>query len=416
MSTETERLTMDPRRRRRQDRARGIADQAGGSLRGMIVKLIAVGIVDAIALYAVLVLATFGEWGVLAIVVAVAILINWIYFSRRALPAKYLAPGVFFLAVFQVFVLLYTGYVGFTNYGTGHNGSKDQAVNALMASALERVPDSPTYPVTVVEEGGELGLLVTSPAGNALLGTQEDPLAAVDATFDGDRAVAVEGWTSLQFADVLERQAEVTELSVAFSDDPNDGRISTPDGSSAYRYTSTLEYDGEAITDTATGTVYEDVGTGAFTAADGEELMPGWKVAVGFDNFVRAVSDSRLAGPLIYVTLWTFAFAAITVAATFVIGLFLAITFNHKRHARPPGLPIAADPAVRDPLVPLGARVGRNDERELRIPQPGDLRRRRHPLAHGSMDGEAVGAHREHLARLPIHVPRVHGRSAVDPR
>src|SRR5699024_1885748 len=104
--------------------------------------------------------------------------------------------------------------------------------------------------------------------------------------------------------------------------DPNDGRISTPDGSSAYRYTSTLEYDGEAITDTATGTVYEDVGTGAFTAADGEELMPGWKVAVGFDNFVRAVSDSRLAGPLIYVTLWTFAFAAITVAATFAIGLF----------------------------------------------------------------------------------------------
>src|SRR5699024_8042359 len=213
------RLTMDPRRRRRQDRARGIADQAGGSLRGMIVKLIAVGIVDAIALYAVLVLATFGEWGVLAIVVAVAILINWIYFSRRALPAKYLAPGVFFLALFQVFVLLYTGYVGFTNYGTGHNGSKDQAVNALMASALERVPDSPTYPVTIVESGGELGLLVTSPNGNALLGTPQEPLAAVpDATFDGDTAVAAPGWETLQFADVLERQSEVTELSVPVSE------------------------------------------------------------------------------------------------------------------------------------------------------------------------------------------------------
>lgn len=331
MSTQTERMTTDPSRRRRQDRARGIADQAGGSIRGLIVKLVIVGIVDAIAVYAVFVLATFAEWGVLAIVVAVAILINWIYFSRRALPAKYLAPGVFFLALFQVFVLLYTGYVGFTNYGTGHNGSKDQAVNALMASALERVPDSPAYPVTVVESGGELGLLVTSPGGNALLGTAEDPLAAVDATFDGDRAVAADGWESLQFADVLERQGEVTDLSVAFSDDPGDGRLSTPDGSSAYRYTSTLDYDGDVITDTATGTVYEDIGTGAFTSDSGEELLPGWKVAVGFDNFVRAVSDSRLAGPLFYVTLWTFAFAAITVAATFAIGLFLAITFNHKR-------------------------------------------------------------------------------------
>src|SRR5690606_25651763 len=247
-------------------------------------------------------------------------LVNWIYFSRRALPAKYLAPGVIFLALFQVFVLLYTGYVGFTNYGTGHNGSKEQAVNALTASSLERVPDSPAYPVAVVEGSGELGLLVTTPDGDALLGTSERPLEEVGgATFEGDRAVAAPGWETLQFAEVLERQDEVTALSVPFSSDPDDGRLSTPDGSSAYRYLSTLEYDEAtgSVTDTATGVVYEDIGTGAFTSADGEELMPGWKVAVGFDNFVKAVTDQRLAGPLVYVTLWTFAFALLTVALTF---------------------------------------------------------------------------------------------------
>jgi len=334
MSTETERVTTDARRARRQARARGIADQASGGVRVLIAKLILVGIVDAVAIYAVLVLAGFGEWGVIAIVVAVATLVNWIYFSRRALPAKYLAPGVIFLALFQVFVLLYTGYVGFTNYGTGHNGSKEQAVNALTASSLERVPDSPAYPVAVVEGSGELGLLVTTPDGDALLGTSERPLEEVSgATFEGDRAVAAPGWETLQFADVLERQDEVTALSVPFSSDPDDGRLSTPDGSSAYRYLSTLEYDEAtgSVTDTATGVVYEDIGTGAFTSADGEELMPGWKVAVGFDNFVKAVTDQRLAGPLVYVTLWTFAFALLTVALTFAIGLFLAITFNHPR-------------------------------------------------------------------------------------
>src|SRR5690606_40541151 len=52
---------------------------------------------------------------------------------------------------------------------------------------------------------------------------------------------------------------------------------------------------------------------------------------LGFDNFVKAVTDQRLAGPLVYVTLWTFAFALLTVALTFAIGLFLAITFNHPR-------------------------------------------------------------------------------------
>ncbi|WP_197517265.1 ABC transporter permease subunit [Microbacterium karelineae] len=334
MITETERVTTDPRRQRRQNTARGIADQAGGSLGALVVKLILLGIVDAIAIYAVLVLFSFGEWGMIAIVVAVAALVNWIYFSRRKLPAKYLAPGVFFLALFQVFVLLYTGYVGFTNYGTGHNGSKDQAVSALMAAAQARVPDSPAYPVTVVESGGELGLLVTSPEGNALLGTSEDPLTAVpDAVFEGDTAISAPGWTTLQFADVLARQGEVTDLSVPFSEDPNDGALRTPDGQAAYQYVSSIEYDEAAgsLTDTDSGVVYRDIGTGAFTSEAGDELLPGWKVTVGFENFAKAVTDQRLAGPLVYVTLWTFAFALITVAVTFAIGLFLAITFNSKR-------------------------------------------------------------------------------------
>ncbi|RCS60151.1 ABC transporter permease subunit [Microbacterium sp. JB110] len=333
-NTETEAVTTDPKRRRRQRTARGIADEASGGVRTLIVKLVLLGIVDAIAVYAVLVLVGFGEWGMIAIVVAVATLVNWIYFSRRRLPAKYLTPGVLFLAVFQIFVLLYTGYIGFTNYGTGHNGSKEQAVSALLASALERVPDSPAYPVSVVESGGELGLLVTSTNGNALLGTAEDALQAVPgAEFDGDTAVAAPGWTTLQFADVLERQEQVTGLSVPFSEDPNDGALRTPDGSVAYQYVSTLEYDEAtgSITDTDSGEVYSDIGTGAFTSDDGEELLPGWKVAVGLENFVKAVTDTRLAGPLVYVTLWTFAFALITVGATFAVGLFLAITFNNAR-------------------------------------------------------------------------------------
>ena len=78
------------------------------------------------------------------------------------------AVGVVFLALFQVFVLLYTGYIAFTNYGTGHVGSKEQAVSSLMAASLERVPDSPTYKVTVVDQLGTLGLLVTDPDGTPL--------------------------------------------------------------------------------------------------------------------------------------------------------------------------------------------------------------------------------------------------------
>ncbi|MBF0815958.1 ABC transporter permease subunit [Microbacterium paludicola] len=324
----------DPRRLRRQRQARDIAERAGGGIRALVLKLILLGIVDAIAVYAVLVLIGFQQWIVIGVVVVVAVIVNWIYFSRRTLPAKYLTPGVIFLCLFQVFVLIYTGYVAFTNYGTGHNGTKEQAVASLMASALQRVPDSATYPITVVEQGGALGLLVTTPEGEALVGTTEMPLApAANPTFEGDKAVAADGWSSLQFAQVLQRQNEVTELSVPFSDDPNDGALRTPDGTSGYLYTSALEYDEAAgtLTNTETGAVYRDTGVGAFTAEDGTQLLPGWQITVGFDNFIRAVTDQRLAGPLFYVTLWTFAFALLSVATTFFLGLFLAITFNNAR-------------------------------------------------------------------------------------
>ncbi|MFF2493854.1 ABC transporter permease subunit [Agromyces sp. NPDC058064] len=323
-----------PKQTKQQRRAAGIAEQASGGIKVLLVKLLALGLVDALALYAVFVLALHEQWVVLVIVAAVTALVNWIYFSRRKLPAKYLTPGVIFLVVFQVFVLLYTGYIAFTNYGTGHNGSKEQAVSSLMASSLERVEDSPAYPVTVVERAGELGLLVTDPEGDALVGTNDEPLAeASGVEFDGDVAVSADGWNTLQFADVLERTDEVTALAVPASDDPNDGAIRTPDGSTGYLYVSTLEYDEAAgtMTDLSTGTVYSDTGVGAFTAEDGDQLLPGWQITVGFDNFVRAVTDTRLAGPLLYVTAWTFAFALISVASTFFLGLFLAIVFNDMR-------------------------------------------------------------------------------------
>ena len=318
---------------KRQRQAAGIADAASGGVKMLLVKLLALGIVDAIAVFAVFVLFGGGQWLVAVIVAAVAAIVNWIYFSRRRLPAKYLAPGVIFLVVFQVFVLVYTGYIAFTNYGTGHNGSQEQAVSSLMSSALERVPDSPTYQVAVVDQLGTLGLLVTDPDGEASVGTNDQPLAEVDAEMEGGKAVAVDGWTTLSFADVIARTDEITELAVPFSDDPNEGAIRTPDGSNGYLYLSNLEYDEAAgtMTDFSTGTVYSDIGTGAFTSEDGEELLPGWQITVGFDNFVRAVTDERLAGPLVYVTLWTFAFALISVASTFFLGLFLAIVFNDMR-------------------------------------------------------------------------------------
>jgi arabinogalactan oligomer/maltooligosaccharide transport system permease protein len=318
----------------RQRRAARLADAASGRTRWIIFKIAMLAIVDAVALYAVAVLLLHGEWLVLGLVALVTVLVNWIYFSRTHIPAKYLTPGIILLVVFQIFTLLYTAYIGFTNYGTGHNGTQDQATASLMRSSLVRVEDSPTFDVAVIERVGVLGLLVTDPTdGEASIGTNTEPLRPADeVTMEGGKAVAAEGWDTLTFAEVLSRSNEIEALAVAYSDDPNDGAIRTQDGQKGYLYVSTLEYDpvADTMTDTETGTVYSNTGEGAYTSESGEQLLPGWQVFVGFDNFVRALTDASIRGPLIAVTLWTFVFATISVASTFFLGLLLALVFNHK--------------------------------------------------------------------------------------
>jgi len=137
----------------------------------------------------------------------------------------------------------------------------------------------------------------------------------------------------LGFAQIAEQQDTITALRVPFSDDPSDGSVRTQDGSTGYVYRSTLEYDAasDTFTDTATGETYTPSSTGNFVSASGDVLTPGWRVGVGFDNFTRVFTDSRLAGPFAQITLWTFAFAALSVLTTFALGLFLAIVFNDPR-------------------------------------------------------------------------------------
>ncbi|GAA5206753.1 ABC transporter permease subunit [Microbacterium kyungheense] len=315
-------------------RAARIAEAAGAGWKLMIFKVVALGLIDALALYAALVLFQSSQWIPAVIVLAITGVANWVYFSRGNLPAKYLIPGLIFLLIFQIFVAGYTAYIAFTNYGTGHNGSKDSAVNALMLSAQERVPDSPAYDLTVVEQLGEFSFLVTDPEGDVELGGADRPLTPVDnAEMDGGKAVGVPGYNTLNFSQIVANQEAIADIAVPISDDPNDGSLRTPDGSVAYVYLSSLEYDEAAgtMTDTQTGTVYSDIGTGAFTAPDGTELMPGWQINVGFDNFVRAFTEESIRAPFFSVLAWTFVFAFLSVFTCFALGLFLAIVFNDPR-------------------------------------------------------------------------------------
>ncbi len=291
-------------------------------------------VVDALGVYVVWSAWTAGSYGILAATLAMLVAANWVYFSKRSLPLKYILPGLIFLLVYQIFVVGYTGYVAFTNYGTGHNSTKEQAVSALLIQNERRVEGSASSALTVVEDGDALGFAVVTDDGEVEAGTAERPLSVVDgATVEDGRATEVPGYTVLPRDQVLQRQAEVTELRVPVSTTPRTARSAPPTRAPATCTRPPLEWDAAAdtMTDTTTGTVYTPNDEGQFQAPDGSTLAVGWRVPVGLDNFVTAFSDARYAQPFVKILLWTFVFAIGSVATTFLLGLFLAIVFNDTR-------------------------------------------------------------------------------------
>ncbi len=303
--------------------------------RGFFVKLILMMLIDALGLYGVFTAYMVKSWIVLGVLAALLIVVNWIYFSKRMIPAKYLVPGMVFLLIYQVFVMGYTGYVSFTNYGQGHNSTKEDAISAILKASEQRAPGAVNVTAAVVEDGSGLGLVIADPTTGALKeGNPDTPLRDVQGTVSAGMISDVQGYKVLKVADILKRQTDVAGLTVPVSSDPNDGYYKTDDGATAYLAKSTYAYDTQAdtLTDTATGTVYTaDNKTGVFVDSAGNELTPGWRVFVGFSNYKNMVTSNDLGGPFLKALIWSFVFAAASVLSTFALGLILALVFSDKR-------------------------------------------------------------------------------------
>ncbi|GEA89244.1 ABC transporter permease subunit [Cellulomonas cellasea] len=332
--TEPAKAGPEPRTPAPEPRRRSVTSHARDVKPGFVVKLVLVALVDALGLYGILAAAAVQSWGIVVFLVLALVAVNWVYFSRRMLPGKYLVPGLLFLLVYQLFVMAYTGYVSFTNYGDGHNSTKADAIQAIQVQTERRVEGSPTYPVTVLARGDELALGIVDEDGHVRVGTSAEPLETLDgAQADGDRITGADGFEVLGLAQIAQRQGEITELRVPVSDDASEGSLRTQDGSTGYVYTPSVAYDeaADTFTDLESGTVYTPSRYGTFTAEDGSRLTPGWRVGVGLENYTAMFSDSRLSGPFFTILAWTFAFAILSVVTTFGLGLFLAIVFNDPR-------------------------------------------------------------------------------------
>jgi arabinogalactan oligomer / maltooligosaccharide transport system permease protein len=321
-----------------------LADRLGaGSVAGLLLKLLFLGVVNGLTLYAILTLLPLREWTPLAVVIVATIAIDVVYLSKRQIALKFLLPGTIALLVFQVYPVLYTAYIGFTNYGTGNVLDQEQAVGRIISDSITVPEDAIRYRSTPLQnEAGDLALLLDDPDGDLFLGTEEGLtlLEEGDVAGEGAGRVVLDEYRPITLGELGDREAEILAFSVPIAGEDAEElgvegegtAISVQTFNSAAVAVQSLEYDADAgvIRDLEDGTVYTPV-NGTFTAPDGTTLRPGFREFIGFDNYQRVLTSPAIRGPFLRVFVWTFVFAILSVLTTFVLGLALALALNDPR-------------------------------------------------------------------------------------
>lgn len=314
------------------------------SSRGGWLRFLAVALIDALLALAVPALLATESWTLLGLLGLVAVMVNWAYLAPRTQALRWLTPGLVFLLLFLVWPLVYTAYISLTNYQTGNILSKDQVVEQFERQVVQSSEGGGGLRMEIYRNpAGDLAFLLTDPEGNAYFGVPrprtadpeenplQDPVAlgAIDADGDG----VFEQIGEYEFVPPLGRFQLANTLENLVLDIPGRGVAQVQTTSSARLVAGGSRYTYDPATDTLYDvqldrTCVVDVGN---FVCDGTRLDPGWRVTIGFRNYVDIFTNPQLRGPFFKVFVWNIVFAGLSVLLTFTLGIILAYALQDDR-------------------------------------------------------------------------------------
>ncbi|MEY2946544.1 MAG: hypothetical protein RL243_1328, partial [Actinomycetota bacterium] len=350
MAKDAQQPTMSPEQKARlKARAKQARQLEGGhpSLRGILIKIALLAIVDAGAMFAALLLIAQHQWLYFSVELIATVLLNYLYLRKGHLPAKYLAPGVVLLILFQISVVFFSGFIAFTNYGALHNGSKEDAMASIKLSSMVTDTNAPFMYASIVTDAKHnnsvefLATDVTNPnkpvyyIGGADWATQpwHQLTAAEQATIkqgdasDGTKiAITIAGTKALSLDQIIAQQASLSALKVPLGSNIDKAGFMALDPSATgvqrTYYDAVYSAKNDTFTRVSDGKVfYADESIGFFNAkpsdAHSERISDtGWRVNIGFGNFERIFGDKSLQKPLLGIFSWTVIFALASVIST----------------------------------------------------------------------------------------------------
>lgn len=286
---------------------------------------------------------------------ATAVFAAWAYNTARAHALRYLLPGLATFAVFVLMPLLYTVYIAFTNF-SGEHLLTPERVRTWFAQDLY-APDETrcAFRLHPAAAPGQYQVVVVAPRpSDESFGDASTSRHVVSGPEDefGNRLLISRPFTTNEAAagkpvtlalNIIPPQTPPLGIRKVIAARPwlNRARFTPPGATVPLRLVSlrALGYrlprwrtDGEKLVNAVTGqVVVPDPDRGNYVDKQTREPVgPGWRVWIGTDNFRLIFRDPAIRAPFLKIFGWNVAFALLSVALTFAIGVLLASLLQWK--------------------------------------------------------------------------------------
>jgi maltose/maltodextrin transport system permease protein len=294
------------------DRPRS-AINLGDVIRYAIVALLALGL-----MYIVWGLYLAGEPLFAAVVMALLIGIVVIFGANRFYTARFVFPAIAAVLIFIALPVVYTSYVGFTNYGARNLLTFDRVTELFLAQ--KAVDKSTERPFALIADGASYRLYL--PEGDAGLISEPFALDGTATDLPLQPVTAAPG-EPVPMKDVIKLRDALGHVTATL---PDGSQITSSGLRTFAKVTSVYERqeDGSLLNRTDGRSLVPDDSVGFFRNAAGETVAPGWRVNIGWANFQRVLFNEGIRQPMIQIFLWTVSFALLSVFFTFALGILLA--------------------------------------------------------------------------------------------
>jgi maltose/maltodextrin transport system permease protein len=269
----------------------------------------------------------------------VACLGVYVYCAARNPAWRYLFPGLVGFGLFVIFPLIYTVAISLTRYDSSHLLSFEKVQADLLRETYRTAPTVYAFRLFEQEDGrfkvrfsnieNEENLYVSEPFDleGGLFRAAENigvPLVRTQ----GTDTIAGE---ALEVAQVTRRQLFIPLRTATFSlpDGQTLGVVDLRHFAPQARLWEE-QPDGILISRRDGQVIRPDFERGMYLDEQGEKVGFGFRTWTGLDNYRRIFADPRVRDPFLRIFVWTVVFAALSVAATFALGLLLSVLLQWK--------------------------------------------------------------------------------------